>query len=442
MNGQRHIYTVTQLSRIIKQTIEQSPTLTSVLIKGELSNVTYHSSGHIYCTLKDDGAIINAAFFKYANRSLKVRLEEGMSIIAEGNVSVYEKRGSYQLIIKSIIPDGIGQIQLRIEQLKKKLMEEGLFDQERKRPLPMLPRRIGVVTSPTGAAFRDILKVLLRRFPNIEILLAPAKVQGDDAPETIVRAIQKLNDPAYGIDLIIAGRGGGSFEDLLPFSEEIVVRAYAESRVPIISAVGHQIDHPLSDDAADVCVPTPSAAAEIAVPVKAELAESLAYTTRALGSFLERMRLQYRQRLESVRERRVFSDPLQMVALKQMRLDDLSGRLRYAVQEKVHDWKHRFTQLPDHDGKIRTIVREKHYRFTYAVGSLEQLSPLSVLARGYAAVKDRKGQFIQSSASVSNGDGIDVYFFDGKASCRVESVNKETIIGKEKETAGHGRNEI
>ncbi len=200
-----------------------------------------------------------------------------MSIFAFGGVTVFEKRGSCQFNVAAVRLEGEGELQKRIEQLKKKLTAEGIFDQARKRPLPFLPKRIGIVTSPTGAALRDIIKVALRRFPNIEIVLAPAKVQGDDAAQTIVRGIEELNRPEHRIDVIIAGRGGGSFEDLMPFNEESVVRAFCKSPVPIVSAVGHQIDHPLCDDAADVAAPTPSAAAEIVVPVKQDLFNEINY---------------------------------------------------------------------------------------------------------------------------------------------------------------------
>ncbi len=428
MNSTPDILTVSQLSKIIKQIIEKSPSLASVYVKGEISNVTYHSSGHIYLTLKDDGALINAAFFKYANKSLKIKLEEGMSIIARGTISVYEKRGSYQLIIKSIVPDGIGQLQLRIEQLKKKLTEEGLFDPARKRPLPLLPKKIGVVTSPTGAAYRDILKVLIRRFPNIEVLLAPAKVQGDDAPETIVRAIHELNDPKYGVDIIIAGRGGGSFEDLMPFNEEIVVRAYADSLVPIISAVGHQIDHPLSDDAADVYAPTPSAAAEIAVPVKAELIESISYIQRSLDNFLERMREQYTHRLNSVVQRRVFAEPMLMVGMKQMQLDEFISRLKFSARDKLYTSRQKLSMLPDIDVRIDSLLKDKKYRFQYTIASIEQLSPLKVMSRGFAIVRGEKGNFIKTIDEINPENEVEVCFHDGTARCTVNTVEKGPVF--------------
>ena len=218
---------VTELSRKIKSTIENQFDLCGVWVKGELSGVTYHSSGHIYFTLKDKDSLIQGAMFRNANLKLSFRPAEGMSVIALGNVSVYEKRGNYQLIVKELLLEGQGEIQLRLEKQKKKLLAEGLFSPANKKKIPPLPKKIGIATSPTGAAFRDIIKVALRRFPNIEILLAPAKVQGEDSVPSIVKAIEELNNPKWHVDLIIAGRGGGSVEDLLCFSDEAVVRAFA-----------------------------------------------------------------------------------------------------------------------------------------------------------------------------------------------------------------------
>ena len=227
------VYTISELTRIIKQTLADNPDLNSVWIKGEISNLTYHSSGHIYFSLKDNDAVVSAAFFKYVNKNLSFKLEEGMNVLAFGSVNIFDKRGTYQFIIAEVRLEGIGELLKRIEQLKKRLLEEGIFDASHKKKIPFLPRRIGIVTSPTGAAVRDIIKVAMRRFPNIEIVIAPAKVQGDLAAESVVRGIEELNNPEHRIDVIIAGRGGGSFEDLMAFNEEIVVRAFYNSRVPI-----------------------------------------------------------------------------------------------------------------------------------------------------------------------------------------------------------------
>jgi len=428
-------YTVTELTREIKKALEGSDAFTGIWVKGEIYNLTYHSSGHIYFTLKDDNALIAATFFKGANRGLKFRLEEGMQVLALGSVTLFEKRGTYQLNVAQVRPEGIGELQKRIEQLKKKLMAEGLFDPSRKRPLPFLPRRIGIVTSPTGAAVRDIIKVALRRFPNTEILIAPAKVQGEDAPGTIVRAIEELNRPGYGIDLIIAGRGGGSFEDLMPFNEEIVVRAYAASNVPIISAVGHQVDHPLSDEAADYAAPTPSAAAEEALPVKSELADEINYLYLRAEKALSGTMRHSSTRLESLTSRPVFTDPARIFAPYEMALADTERDLSEAVNKILVKARERILGIPDIPLRFSRIMQEKTHRFNRALQSLDQLSPLSVMRRGYSIVLDSEKRIIRSVSETSEGSGIQVLMRDGSLSCTVDSIRKGDSIGKEEERA-------
>ncbi|MDA3899726.1 MAG: exodeoxyribonuclease VII large subunit [Spirochaetes bacterium] len=423
---------ITELSSVIKQTIEGNVLLSNVAVIGEVSNITRHSSGHIYFTMKDAGAVISAAFFKYANRGCKVRLNEGMKVIAIGSVTVYEKRGSYQLIVKSLVEDGIGELQRQIQQLKERLLKEGLFDQERKRPLPFLPQRVGIVTSPTGAAFRDILKVLLRRFPTIEIILAPAKVQGSDASVSIVRAIEELNKEPYKIDLIIAGRGGGSFEDLMPFNEEPAVRAFAESRVPIISAVGHQVDHPLTDDVADVAAPTPSAAAEIAVPIKSELEDDLRYYNRALAGNLEKLVERYRMRINSVTDRRIFQNPLDMISLRQVNVEELTGRMSYSLRSLLHLKIGQLRQIGDLNELVQISVMKRRHSFLLALQAIDQLSPIKVMSRGYAVVRDNAQSFVKSISAVTSGETLRIFFNDGSAGCEVKTVQKGDTLGKEK----------
>ena len=424
------ILSITELSAVIKSKIEGDPFLTSIWVKGELSNITYHSSGHIYFTLKDRNAVISAAFFKGANRSLKFRLEDGMEVVIFGSVTVYEKTGRYQIIVADVKLEGVGELQKRIEQLKKKLTAEGLFDQTRKKELPFLPRRIGVVTSPTGAAFRDILKVALRRFPSIEILLAPAKVQGDDAAASIVRGIEELNDPKWEVDVIIAGRGGGSFEDLMPFSEEIVVRSFAASRVPIISAVGHQIDHPLSDDAADVYAPTPSAAAEIAVPLKQELADEIQYQCEKMERALETQTSRERSRFDAVMSRRVMSDPAQMVYLKQMELEAVQNRMTMSLREIASAMRSAYSSIPDLTRGMSAYLERRKHALAAASSSVDQLSPLATIARGYGIVIDGRKNLVKSVKQVSGGDRLSVLLADGTIECTADEVRKGETLGK------------
>lgn len=425
LNRDPQFYTVTEINRLIRLELEENPGFNNIWVKGEISNLTYHSSGHIYFTLKDEGSVISAVFFRYANKNLKFRLEEGMSVLVFGGLTVFEKRGSYQFNVLSARPEGAGELQKRIEQLKKRLAEEGIFDPSRKRPLPFLPKRLGIVTSPTGAAVRDIIKVALRRFPNIEIVIAPAKVQGDDSPISIVRAIAELNRPELGIDVIIAGRGGGSFEDLFAFNEEVVVRAFYNSRVPIISAVGHQIDHPLSDDAADVAAPTPSAAAEMAIPVRSDLVDEITYLHNRISTALSTVYSRSETRLNNVVSKKIFRDPYELVNLKGMLLNDAEKRIALSMKHIISAKKEEFLSIPD-----ITEIGKKHltalrHRFEISVQAIHNLSPLAVMGRGYSIVTDRNDKIIKSVENISAGDTLRIRLADGSAMADVKSVSRE-----------------
>lgn len=424
------VYTVTEITRILKKRLEDDPQFSSIWIKGELSNVTYHSSGHIYLTLKDEGAIIQSAFFRYANKNLSFRLEEGMSVLALGSLSVFEKRGSYQLIIQQIRLEGVGELLKRIEQLKKKLLAEGIFDPSRKRPVPFLPRRIGVATSPTGAALRDIIKVAMRRYPNIEILLAPARVQGRGAEASIVTAIEELNRPQWGVDVIICGRGGGSFEDLMPFNEEAVVRAFCGSRVPIISAVGHQIDHPLCDDAADYAAPTPSAAAEYAVPMKKDLDDEIEYLFMRAGNALASSMKHRKIIIEGILGRRFFRNPREIVDARELGLSDLENIILSSMKEALFAARKRLLVLPDLNRSMSALMREKSHLFNNVRSAIENLSPLGILKRGYAIALDSKGRSMASVGRAKAGDSMKVMLRDGSLDCSVKSIKRGAPFGK------------
>ncbi len=426
------VYTISQVTGIIKKTLENNPELTSIWIKGEISNLTYHSSGHIYLSLKDESSVISAAFFKYANKSLNFKLEEGMSILAFGGINVFEKRGSIQFIIAMVRLEGVGEILKKIEQLKKRLFAEGIFDTSHKKKIPLMPRRLGIVTSPTGAAVRDIIKVATRRFPNIEIVIAPAKVQGDDAAPSIVTGIEALNDPALGIDVIIAGRGGGSFEDLLPFSDEMVVRAFYNSRVPIISAVGHQIDHPLCDDAADLSAPTPSAAAETAIPEKSELEEYIDILNSKAYNAIKYSTREMQARIETIRGLRVFKNPMEIVYGRELVLSEAGNRMFLSMRETVSDFKNRLAMVPDIRMMVNTAFNRLRHRLEMAYQAVQMLSPASVLGRGYAIAADLKGGTIKGIEEIKTGDGINLILYNGSAGCTVNSINKEVSFGREK----------
>lgn len=423
------VYSVSDITGILKQLIESTPQLNGVWVKGEISNLTYHSSGHIYFSLKDEGAVIQAVFFKHANKHLDFKLEEGMSVVVFGGVTVFEKRGSYQFIVYKIRKEGLGELLQKIEKLKEKLYKEGLFAPERKKPLPVLPKRIGVVTSPTGAAIRDIIKVAMRRFPNIEIILAPAKVQGEGAVASIVTGIQELNNPRWDVDVIIAGRGGGSFEDLMAFNEEAVVRAFASSRVPIISAVGHQIDHPLSDLAADVAAPTPSAAAEIAVPVKADLMAAINNYAMRVSRRLSLICESFANRIALITRRRVFQNPMSLVENFELTLSDTENRLQSLMQKRITEIKERVSRIKDLELMIKNRLQNYWHIYMMQASKLEHLSPVSVLKRGYSiTLKD--SQVVSSIQKIQTGDSVRVVVYDGSIQCDVQSVSEEVSFGK------------
>ena len=415
---------VSEITRIIKNSLESRDDLIDVWVVGEISNLTYHSTGHIYFSLKDENAVINTAFFKYQNKNLSFRLENGMKVFALGSVNVYEKRGSYQLIISQVKLEGIGELQKRIEQLKKKLLSEGIFDQKRKRKLPILPKRLGVVTSPTGAAIRDIIKVARKRYPNIDILICPAYVQGVDAAESIARAIEIINQPEFGVDVIIAGRGGGSFEDLMPFNEEIVVRAFYQSRLPIVSAVGHQVDHPLCDDAADVFAPTPSAAAEMCVPVKYNLVDEIEFFLSRLNSSIESKLRELSSRLAYLSHRRCFTHPLDIVYSKAMTLQEIEKKLSATMKLFLSQRRVSLSSLPSLYTAIKTLFKDKRHSFFLLLRTLEKLSPISLLKRGYSIIINAKGDIIKAIGDTAIGETVTIEVSDGSMESTIISTKE------------------
>jgi exodeoxyribonuclease VII large subunit len=417
-------YTVSEINGLVKSEIENNPALNSVWVRGEIYNLTYHSSGHIYFTLKDDNASISAVFFRYANKGLKFRLEDGMKVLVFGGLTVFEKRGSYQLNVLQARPEGVGELQKRIEQLKKKLSDEGVFDRSVKKKLPFLPARLGIVTSPTGAALRDIIKVALRRYPNMEIVIAPANVQGSDAPFSIVRAIEELNRPEWNIDVIIAGRGGGSFEDLMPFNDEVVVRAFFNSRVPIISAVGHQIDHPLCDDAADAAAPTPSAAAELAVPLKSDLKGEIEYISSRITGALSGMFSSNRTALQNLISKKIFRAPFEILSSRQIQLSDTENRMLFSMKHGILSAREKLLMLPDILLLQKKLLMKKRHEFEVLAEGLNKLSPLNIMSRGYTIVIDGKKRVIKTVEKLKQGDKVEIIFRDGSAGAEINSVKK------------------
>lgn len=398
MDESRKIYSVAELNRAARRTLENG--IGEVWVEGEISRFTRHASGHWYFTLKDKAAAVSCAMFKQNNAGILFHPKDGINVFVLGQASLYEARGNYQLIVRSMEEAGKGSLQEQFEKLKAKLAAEGLFDETRKKPLPMRPKKIGVVTSPTGAAVRDIIQVLSRRFPNLGILLAPVTVQGDGAAKKISRAIEYLNT-RNDIDLIIAGRGGGSLEDLWAFNEEIVARAIAASKIPIISAVGHEIDFTIADFVADLRAPTPSAAAELAVPVQSELETEITRLAARLGGSLHTRALVLRERIPGFRKtmEHALYGGLQQ---RQQRIDQsaltLSHRLQSAVGERKQDVKRLNAQL-------------------------RVLNPLGVLNRGYSLTETENGDVVRDAQKLKKGDQLTTRF--AKGTIRSEVKEKE-----------------
>ncbi len=392
------VFTVTELTSSIKEILEDS--FLDLWVEGEISNFIHHSSGHMYFTVKDKNSQLQVVMFRSACSKLKFTVENGMEVTLRGRISVYEKRGSYQFYAEAMEPQGLGALQLAFEQLKEKLLKEGLFDESRKVAIPRFPKTIGVVTSPTGAAIRDILHVIDRRFSNVRVVLFPVKVQGDAAASEIANAISSFAE--WGeCDVLIVGRGGGSLEDLWAFNEEIVARAIYDCDIPIISAVGHEIDFTISDFVSDLRAPTPSAAAELVVVNKADLEETLKTMEKGLFQSIQTVLDRYKLRLDNIKKRYSFVHPLRMLEGKYQQLDDLYDKLKLTMNN---------------------VLSNKSMELKQLVGKLNVLSPLSVLSRGYSVNYDSKSKIIKSAKSIAVGDVISTKVSDGDYTSEVLSI--------------------
>lgn len=398
----RNVYTVKQVNAYIKNMFTQDYMLNRIYVKGEVSNCKYHTSGHIYFSLKDESGTIACVMFAGQRGGLSFRMSEGQQIVVLGSVNVYERSGSYQLYAKEIRLDGDGLLYERFQMLKKELEEMGMFAPEYKKPIPSFASRIGVVTAPTGAAVRDIMNIAGRRNPYVQLILYPAQVQGEGAKESIVRGIRMLE--AYGVDVMIVGRGGGSIEDLWAFNEEEVARAIFECSVPVISAVGHETDTTIADYAADLRAPTPSAAAELAV-----------YDYRQVQMGMQEYRL---------RMNRLLNQKIQVARLK---LREYHTRLKYLHPRlKLQEQQQRLSEMEDRmkmlmEGK----VRDARHRMALYVEVMKGLSPLQKLSHGYAYVKGRDKKAIKSIRQVRNQDRLSIYVTDGILQATVEDVKEE-----------------
>jgi len=442
LNSFRPIYTVSQLTGEIKTLLEKN--FENIWVEGEISNFRHPTSGHLYFTLKDESCQLRAVMFRMQNRLLKFDPEDGLQIVCYGRLTVYDPRGEYQIVVDYMEPKGLGALQLAFEQLKEKLAREGLFDSARKRPLPTLPQKIGIVTSPTGAAIRDILQIIDRRFANVHILLYPVRVQGTGAAQEIAQAIEELGRwPA--LEVMIVGRGGGSLEDLWAFNEEEVARAIHRSPVPVISAVGHEIDFTIADFVADLRAPTPSAAAELVVRNKVELVQNLENRVWRLNQVVRTTLESWQERLESLIHR--LTDPRKRIADQRLRLDDFSFRLATSIQQglgrrserlglkreslfllhpgkRVADFSRRLSQAY-HRLMIsaRVALRLHRQRVEVIAGRLRTLSPLSVLERGYSIVRRLPSQeIIREASRLKPHDRVNVKVHRGEFTARVEKV--------------------
>ncbi len=443
MGGERKIYTVAEVNRKARMVLESG--IGEVWVEGELSRVTIHSSGHWYFTLKDAGAAVSCAMFRNDNARVTFRPKDGLQIQMYARPSVFEASGRYQLIASEMEEAGKGNLQEQFEKLKAKLAAEGLFDAGRKKPLPLLPQKIGIVTSPTGAAIRDIINVLTRRFPNIQILLIPAKVQGAGAERGIVKAIDYLNT-RDDIDLMIVGRGGGSIEDLWNFNEEVVARAIARSDIPVISAVGHEIDFTISDFVADVRAPTPSAAAELAVREKGELEESVLLYDRRLKQSLKTMAQDFRLRLNRQAHSYVFREPANLIRQyrqsissmetrmadllklgaqrRAQRLDSANVQMSHLLYSGVQQTHQRIDELAmTMQHRMERKIERDQQQLTRLESQLRMLNPLGVLRRGYSLTRKPDGTVVRSVDTVGIGESLVTQFADGKVVSNI--VEKE-----------------
>lgn len=397
---ERQIFTVTALNEYIKMKLESDEALLHVFIRGEISNFTNHKSGHFYFTVKDETSRLSAVMFRSAASKLAFMPENGMKIIIGGRISAYVRDGQYQIYADTMEPDGVGALYIAYEQLKAKLGAEGLFDEGKKKPLPRYPMRIGVITSPTGAAIRDIINILGRRFPIAEVILYPSLVQGESAAPQLISGMKYFNENG-NVDVIIIGRGGGSLEDLWAFNSEALVREVAASKIPVISAVGHEIDFTLCDFAADRRAPTPSAAAEIAVPERFELRRKLGNVTTRL-ELIETKRLEYlRAALERLAKSRALTDPRNF-------LDDRRMALGVA-EDKLYN-------------RITFLLERKKSALAGRTAKLDAMNPLAVLSRGYGAAFDDGGCVIKSTTEVKIGENINLMLSDGTVFATVNGI--------------------
>jgi exodeoxyribonuclease VII large subunit len=442
----RKTFTVSELTGKIRDLLAKN--FTDISVQGEISNCREAQSGHIYFTLKDDRAQIRCVYFKQQQRGIKFRPEDGLQITVRGSISVYEQRGEYQIYVEKIDLLGQGALQLAFEQLKKRLEAEGLFDPARKKPLPLLPSRIGIITSPRGAAVRDVVRILTRRFPNVHLMVFPVRVQGEGSAEEIVKALKFFNKGKL-VDVLILARGGGSLEDLWSFNEEIVARAIFASEIPVISGVGHETDFTIADFVADVRASTPSAAAELVVQTRREFDKHIAELRETLSSMIRYRLLEMSRRVHELSARRGFRRPLDLLRQQRQRADEMTSRLALGLRARLEQSRKRFTaaylriasfdfrmkiaafrlrlekRTAELGVRIERVLRAKRERWQRLALQLQERGPLKVLERGYAIATDAAGNLLRDTAQVALGDSVAIQLHRGKLGTEVKRKEEQ-----------------
>lgn len=421
---ERRYITVTTLNKYLKNKFDTDPHIQTLCLKGEISNFKGHTRGHLYFTIKDEYSRINAVMFQSSANKLTFEPVDGMKVLVVGRVSIYEPNGGYQIYIEEMQQDGVGNLYLKFEELKKKLALEGLFSEEHKKAIPKFPSKIGIVTAPTGAAIKDILSTIKRRFPSVETILFPSLVQGELAKEEIVKQIKKADE--YNLDVLIVGRGGGSIEDLWAFNEEIVARAIFEAKTPIISAVGHEIDYTISDFVADLRAPTPTGAAEMAVPNIVDVRTFIKQLDLRLNKNLQNIFTLKTERLDNIKNSYVLTNPLASFEIKEQRLDNLYNDLNQKIKYILDINTKKLTNIKNNYviNNPECFLTQYTNSYDLLINKLNLLNPLNILSKGYSVVyKDNKT--IKDIKSVKKDDIVDIKLFKGRIKAKVESVNKD-----------------
>lgn len=437
---------ISDLNTYIKSIFDENPYLKKVYLRGEISNFKNHTRGHLYFTLKDDVSRISAVMFQSSAISLRFVPEDGMNVLVEGRISCYPAQGTYQIYVDKMEPDGLGNLYIEFEKLKKRLAAEGLFSEEHKKPIPKIPKRVGIITAPTGAAIRDIISTIKRRFPICETILFPSLVQGENAAPDIVKQIKEADSGKYDLDVLIVGRGGGSIEDLWAFNEEIVARAIYEARVPIISAVGHEIDFTISDFVSDMRAPTPTGAAEMAVPTISEINNILNSYEIRLNEFTSNLLHKSKLRLESITSSYILKNPLSLYEIKEQKLDNLIDSLNNYITKKLDNYKILLNsasnsyvlknpmtlfdikkeKLMSYEKNlyqdIKNIIMTSNHKYKLLVNTLKLVNPLGILEKGYSLVT-KDNEVIKESNNLKMGDEINIRLHKGSVKASVSEVN-------------------